>query len=132
LGGRRGRLFDLERCHATVSGVSDILRVGDVLGGDGLRILRCEGIEILFSEIRPGIDLVREYQREVDPYLKVLCDLLEVRPEFVDVVDPEAVTEEDLGLLMTGADLDGSADRPAAKGGWSDGGTPAGDRGDES
>ncbi|GCF15825.1 heme ABC transporter ATP-binding protein [Haloarcula mannanilytica] len=52
--------------------------------------------------------------------------------EFVDIVDPEAVTEEDIGLLMTGAALDGSADRPAAKDGWSDGGRPASDRGDES
>jgi len=48
--------------------------------------------------------------------------------EFVDIVDPETVTEADLGLLMTGGDLE--ADRPAAKGGWSDGGTPADERGD--
>ena len=52
--------------------------------------------------------------------------------EFVDVVDPEAVTEEDLGLLMTGADPESAADHPAARSGWSDGGTPAGDRRDES
>ncbi|EMA27700.1 ABC transporter ATP-binding protein [Haloarcula japonica] len=52
--------------------------------------------------------------------------------EFVDIVDPEAVTEEDLGLLMTGADPGSSTDQSAAKRSWSDGGTPAGDRGDES
>ncbi|MDT3435931.1 ABC transporter ATP-binding protein [Haloarcula sp. 1CSR25-25] len=52
--------------------------------------------------------------------------------EFVDIVDPEAVTEEDLGLLMTGADPDAVADQPAPQSGWSDGGTPAGDRRDES
>jgi len=52
--------------------------------------------------------------------------------EFVDVVDPEAVTEADLGLLMTGADPEAAADQPAAESGWSDGGRPAGDRGDES
>jgi len=50
--------------------------------------------------------------------------------EFVDIVDPEAVTEEDLGLLMTGADLDGSADRPTATGSWIDGGTSADERGE--
>ncbi|MFU1783617.1 ABC transporter ATP-binding protein [Haloarcula japonica] len=52
--------------------------------------------------------------------------------EFVDIVDPEAVTEEDLGLLMTGADPGSTTDQSAAKRSWSDGGTPAGDRGDES
>jgi len=52
--------------------------------------------------------------------------------EFVDVVDPEAVTEEDLGLLMTGADPEASANEPAAKSGWSDGGASADDRGDGS
>jgi simple sugar transport system ATP-binding protein len=52
--------------------------------------------------------------------------------EFADVVDPEAVTEADLGLLMTGADPEAAADQPAAESGWSDGGRPAGDRGDES
>ncbi|MDS0223076.1 ABC transporter ATP-binding protein [Haloarcula sp. S1AR25-5A] len=52
--------------------------------------------------------------------------------EFVDIVDPEAVTEEDLGLLMTGSEPETAADQQAARGGWSDGGTPTEDRGDGS
>jgi len=75
--------------------------------------LRDEGVAILL--VSSKLDEIRQ-----------LSDRIAVmyEGEFVDVVDPETVTEQDLGLLMTGQSLDGETARAGDGLAEADGGSP--------